>query len=67
MSLFDYQKARQILADEPPFDALIMAAALRGDPENRAALQQAFPDLCAEARRRFNTPGGRLPEDGPGR
>lgn len=64
MSLHAYEEARRIAAGLP-FDALIMAAAMRADSDNLAHLRAAFPYLVVEQERRYNAPGARLPEDGP--
>lgn len=61
MSLYDYMQAQQLRSE--PFDALIMAAVLKADSWNLARLKATFPELVAEVERRFNAPGGRLPED----
>lgn len=61
--LFDYGIASRLHRDRAPFDALIMAAVLGADSANLARLQAAFPELTAEARARYEAPGGRLPSE----
>ncbi len=63
MSLHEYLVSKELDRDDPPFYALIMAAARRADTDNFAALERAFPRCIAEVRARYNAPGGRLPED----
>ena len=63
MSLYDYNDCLGINRDDPPFYALIMAAMLRADTGNADRLKAAFPETWAELDRRYNAPGGRLPED----
>lgn len=61
--LFDYEVAKRIDRERPPFDALIMAAAMRADTVNFAKLHAAFPELVDETSKRHNAPGGRLPDE----
>lgn len=63
MSLYDYWAAEKIIAADPPFYALIMAAVHKADTLNMARLREAFPEVYAEFVARYNAPGGRLPED----
>ena len=63
MSLFDYQIARRLVAEDVPFDALIMAALQRADTANAMLLRASFPWLCTEAQARYDAPGGLLPTD----
>lgn len=64
MSLYDYRVSRQIIFNDPPFYALIMAAIRKADTENTALLREVFPAVYWEFEDRYNTPGGRLPGDG---
>jgi hypothetical protein len=63
MSKYDFNVALNVHRSDLPFDALIMAAALAADTGNLAQLATAFPALAREARRRYDAPGGHLPED----
>lgn len=64
MSLWDYQRAREVTAlPGVSFDAAMMAAAMMADSENAARLRMAFPSLHREVTARWNAPGGRLEND----
>lgn len=63
MSLYDYQQSLDIAKNDPPFYALIMAALRKADSDNLDKLASAFPETVTELRRRYNAPGGQLPED----
>lgn len=63
MSHYDYIASRTVAADDPPFAALIMAAYRKADSRNAAVLEQAFPEICAELRARYDAPGGLLPNE----
>jgi hypothetical protein len=63
MSLYDYRASRQILSQDPPFYALIMAAMSKADTVNQAKLQLMWPDVWEEAYTRYNAPGALLPEE----
>lgn len=60
MSLFDYIVSKHVSNDDPPFASLIMAAYRKADTGNAFLLEQAFPEIVAELRLRYNAPGGRL-------
>jgi len=60
MSLFDYERSREIAARNYPFYALIMAAMRDADTENLEKLRAMFPDIYREFQARYNAPGGRL-------
>ena len=65
MSKYAYMKSREILADDPPFSALIMAAMRKGDTENVALLRAAWPEVWHELWTRYWSPGALMPgEDG---
>jgi len=64
MSRYSYEMSRQILADDPPFYALIMAAMRKADTPNLARLQAAFPEVWAELDERYWTPGGLVAAEG---
>lgn len=61
MSYYDYKVAQQILANDPPFYALIQAAMRKADTDNLNSLRLMFPAVHAELVARYNAPGGFLP------
>ena len=63
MSYHEYLDATELVKDEYPFYALIMAAYARADSGNAARLRAAFPSECAEMDARYNSPGGTLPDE----
>lgn len=63
MSLYDYQKSRELNRNNVPFDAMIMAALRKADGHNLDLLKGAFPELWLELHARYNTPNGRLESD----
>jgi predicted ArsR family transcriptional regulator len=65
MTLYDYQMSRDLVADDPPFAALIMAALRKADTENAAKISAMWPGIAREMRVRYNAPGGLLASDGP--
>ena len=60
MSLHSFYVAKRLHAEDVGFDALIMAALWRADSDNASRLREAWPDLCAEMRRRYVAPGGAI-------
>jgi hypothetical protein len=65
MSNYDYQVSRQLLKDDPPFYALIMAAMRKADDSNLLQLRLLWPQVHQELTARYNAAGGILPgEDG---
>jgi len=48
MSLYDYQKSKEISTEETSFDSLIMAAAWKADVVNFGRLKVAFPEIIEE-------------------
>ena len=60
MSLYDYEASKQISLSDPPFYALIMAAARKADTENLERLTIMWPDTIDEFRQRYIAPGGLL-------
>ncbi|MHB1172824.1 MAG: hypothetical protein ACYCZY_10110 [Lacisediminihabitans sp.] len=60
MSYYDYKASQQIAAEDPPFYALIMAAARKADSDNLMLLRAAWPATIAELQERYNAPGGFL-------
>ena len=63
MSYFDYSVARELVAKDVPFDALIMAAMQRADTTNAAMLRGMYPAVWDEVQARYNAPGAMLPGD----
>lgn len=63
MSHFDYQASKNLLREDPPFAALIMAAMRKADSPNAARLEFAFPRIARELQDRYDAPGGLLPEE----
>jgi len=64
MSLYHYQESRFIASKDYSFYALIMAAMRQADLNNLQRLRNEFEDVWDELQARYNSPGGRLPEDG---
>ena len=48
MSLYDYQKSKEISSEVPAFKSLIMAAAWKADTSNFGRLRTAFPKIIEE-------------------
>lgn len=63
MSWHEYEVSRVITAQDLPFYALVMAAMRQADTDNQKVLQEAFPDVWAELRLRYDAPGGILEDD----
>lgn len=61
MSRYDYEKSREIAAQDPPFAALIMAAMRKADSGNAEILRAMWPATWEELRARYDAPGGILP------
>ena len=64
MSYHEYIMSREMERKDYPFYGLIMAAIRKADSNNIVKLRMAFPEVYAEFVRRYNAPGGILPEDG---
>jgi hypothetical protein len=64
MSHHEYQVGRELERRDIPFYALIMAAMRKADRKNLYRLMGAYPEVWDELERRYNAPGGWLPEDG---
>lgn len=67
MSLYDYQKSRDIAGLDAPFYAILMAAIRQADTTNSEKIRQAWPGVYAEFEARYHAPGGRLTADEPPR
>lgn len=63
MSRHDYEVSKQIVAEDPPFPALVMAAYRRADSFNALLLKAGFPEIIEELQSRYHAPGGVLPDD----
>jgi len=55
MSLYDYQKSKEIATEEPSFVALIMAATWKADTLNFGKLRLAFPEIIEELEKIYFT------------
>lgn len=53
MNLYNYQKSKEIAAEEPSFVALIMAAAWKADTLNFGKLRTAFPEIIEELEKKY--------------
>ena len=63
MSLYDYQRGRDISNLNAPFYAVIQAAMRQANTDNLEKLKGAFPDVWAEFVARYSSPDGILPGD----
>ena len=63
MSLYDYEKSKEISKGDPPFASLIMAAGRKADSLNLLKLKAVFPDIIDELQVRYDSPGGLLNEE----
>lgn len=63
MSLYDFERARELVRSDVPFYALIMAAMMWADTCNAALLRSAFPGVWHEVQARYDAPGGCLEGD----
>jgi len=64
MSIFGYVTSLKLGAEDPPFDALIMAAMRKADTDNLKKLRDAWPHIYHEMTARYHAPGGILsPEE----
>jgi len=59
--ILDYRASIRIASEDPSFRALIMAAMRKADTSNTEKLKNAFPEIWAELRARYDAPGGFLP------
>jgi hypothetical protein len=58
MSYHDYEVSKELVTTNPPFAALIMAAARKADSLNFAKLESAFRPIIRELQERYDAPGG---------
>ena len=65
MSLYEYIRSVEVTAQvaTEPFYAVVMALMRLADDENRAKLQEMWPDVWAELQARYMAGGGVLPGD----
>lgn len=63
VSLYDYRVAQELVKQDIPFYALIMAAMRKADSTNAALLRNAFPEVWDETQQRYNAPGAMLAGD----
>jgi hypothetical protein len=63
MTLFEYEEGLKIAANDPSFYALIQAAMRKADSENLEMLKGCWPETLNELLKRYNAPGGILPEE----
>lgn len=63
MSYVDYQQSKELSKNDPSFYAIIMAAMRKGDSANLRKLIHSWPQVWDELQRRYNAPGGVLPEE----
>lgn len=64
LNLVDYEISKHLAVKDLPFNALIAAAVRKADTDNLMRLESVFPKLVGDLKRRYNAPGGMLPEDG---
>ena len=55
MSLYDYQKSKEIAAKETSFVSLIMAAAWNTNTLNYGKLKATFPEIIEEFEKKYST------------
>lgn len=64
MSLHSYQVSLELMKNDPPFSALIMAAMRKADSNNIIKLKLVFPEIWEELDERYWTPGGLIASEG---
>lgn len=60
MGIVEYNISRQLDRIDTPFESLVMAAMRKADTANLERLREAFPELEAELRARYDAPLGLL-------
>lgn len=60
MSLYDYQKSKEIDTKDYPFYSIIMAAIRKADAINLVKFITCWPGIVEELNERYNNPGGKL-------
>lgn len=63
MSYQEYQLSKKLTGEDYPFYTLIMSALRQADTRNAAKIRAAWPDVADELRKRYNAPGGLLPDE----
>jgi len=63
MSFYDYEQSKEIMLEDRPFYALIMAAMRQADTPNAAMLRTCWPETWLELQNRYHSVGGLLPSD----
>jgi len=53
MNLYDYERSKEIAAEEPSFAILIMAAAWKADTLNFGRPREAFPGIIEDLEKRY--------------
>ncbi len=53
MNIYDYERSKEIAAEEPSFATLIMAATWKADTLNFGRLRSAFPEIIEELEKRY--------------
>lgn len=62
---FDYRDSLRLDGEvDASYYALLMLVMRRSDSANAAKLKAAFPEVYDTLKRRYDAPGGVLPEDG---
>ena len=62
-SFHEWHCAIQLRHRDPGFTALLIALALKADPDNMERLELGWPGLIDEVKRRHNAPGGAITPD----
>ena len=63
MSLHEYLYSKTLGRYDPPFYGLLFAMLRNADSDNVRRIKAMWPERYAEFERRYNAPGGILPED----
>lgn len=63
MTLHEYEQGRVLAGQGWPFYALIQAAMRSADTHNEKMLRTSWPHVWDELQRRYDAPGGLLPEE----
>ena len=53
MNIYDYERSKEIAAEDPSFATLIMAAAWKADTLNFGRLREAFPEIIEDLEKRY--------------
>ena len=63
MSLHEYERSKEIAAQDQPFYALIMAAMRQADSINTERLKAQWPQTYIELQARYDAPGGLIGDE----